>query len=113
MLKTEFSGHAKPPQADRRYFARFPCPHLSPVRLILLPGFPPVWGFTWDASTAALGLLLPRPLQAGTVLEMELGQGQVEHLDRLTARVIHATPLPKGGWRLGCQLSRDLREEEL
>ena len=113
MLETDFARLTKRPEADRRFSARLPCPHLSPVRLILLPGLPPVWGYTWDASGAALGLLLARLFPPGTVLEMELGRGEARASAPLTARVVHATPLPVGGWRIGCHLSRPLRDDEL
>jgi PilZ domain len=113
MPEIDCARQTKPREANRRSAARIPCSHQSPVRLLVLPGLPPVWGFTRDTSATGMGLLLSRPLEPGTVLTLELGQAVPGDAGTLSAQVVHATPFPKGGWLVGCQLSRPLRDDEL
>jgi hypothetical protein len=113
MRETDSAQQTKLQEANRRQAPRHQCPHPSPVRLLVLPGRPPVWGFTRDVSTTGLGLLLSRPLDAGTVLTLELGEEVPADTSTLSGQVVHATPFPQGGWLVGCRLSRPLREEEM
>jgi hypothetical protein len=113
MPETDFAPRTKTSKANRRSSARLPCDQQYPVRLLVLPGQPPVWGVTHDTSDVGLGLLLSRRVEPGTVLKLVVQQGAQADPETLSAQVVHATPFPRGGWLVGCQLSRPLREDEL
>jgi serine/threonine protein kinase len=72
----------------------------------------------WEAevrniSAGGLGLVLGRRVEPGTVLLVEWQQAVRGAPTTLLARVIHAQPLPTGRWRLGCQLTQGLGEDEI
>ncbi len=66
----------------------------------------------WDISQSGVGLLVERPFDPGTLLEVEL-EGSRQHPGQvLSMRVIRVHRHEKG-WLLGCALETALLPEEL
>jgi len=69
-----------------------------------------------NISTGGIGLLLPRPFPAETLLEVELQGHSGSALRILRVRVIHATAFKDEGassWLLGCAFAKEVAEAEL
>jgi hypothetical protein len=66
-----------------------------------------------DLSAFGMGLLLPRKLEAGTLLEVELKSLITGQERLLLGRVMHAWPTPVGDWKLGCAFTGELSDDDL
>jgi hypothetical protein len=99
--------------ANRRAADRCSCTDLRLVRLVARPSFQSCAAFVHELSRAGLGLILPRPLDIGTLLALQLRKQHTGLSDILTAQVRHALALAGGQWHLGCCLSRHLTENEM
>jgi hypothetical protein len=95
----------------RRAAVRFPGRRLTPARLAAsCPDRRTAW--VYNASADGIGLLLPRPLAAAAVLDIDLITASGATLV-LRGRVVHATPRIDGRWLVGCQLDAPLTGDEL
>jgi hypothetical protein len=135
------SVDAGPAEPEQRRHDRHVCLDGGVLRLAIRPVFGGRLALLLDVSLGGLGLLLPEPLESGTVLAVELG-GPAEESGKHLARVVHcephstprdapwlprrpllrfirqvlglpATPPAEVAWRIGCQFNKSLSEDEL
>jgi hypothetical protein len=67
-----------------------------------------------DVSQSGIGMLMDRPLEQGTFLQVELPSIRRKHLKPRVVRVTHSKPMPGGEeWSVGGVFVRALTEEEL
>ncbi len=66
-----------------------------------------------NISIRGIGLLLPRPFEAGAVLEIELENSAQSFFRILQVRVIHMNPMRGSSWAAGCAFTRKLTPKEL
>lgn len=66
-----------------------------------------------DLSAGAIGLLLKRRFEPGTLLAVDLQCLSLSFSRTLVARVIHAKSHGGGDWVIGCILANKLDEDEL
>lgn len=67
-----------------------------------------------NVSRSGLGMILDRPFDPGTFLEISLPSIRRKHLQPKVVRVTHARPLPDSpDWLLGAAFLRALTDEEL
>jgi hypothetical protein len=65
-----------------------------------------------DISPNGMGLLVNRPVEVGTLLNIDLEGGTGRGITTILACVVHVTPRD-GQYSLGCNFIRELSEEEL
>jgi hypothetical protein len=99
--------------AELREFVRHACTHKSVVRVLARPSFVCLQARLIDVSTGGLALTYQRRLKPGTELAIQLENEKAELSRNLLARVMHAIPLGRGKWRMGCKLNGWLSESEL
>ena len=99
--------------ADRRAAARHPC-SLDALCHAIGGGPEGPWtGKVLDLSTTGLGIILPQPLERGTILVIDLPSAVTSAPRSLSACVIHIRPHEDGGIFTGCILAEQLGEAEL
>jgi hypothetical protein len=64
-------------------------------------------------TPAGIALLLPHPIEAGVMLQLELQGTPDAPLLLKQVHVIHVTARAEGGWLVGCAFLGDLGEEEM
>src|SRR5262249_9778068 len=98
-------------EAERRGGSRPPLPLGRLCHIAVRPLFRPRRAVLGDVSGSGVALLLPEALRPGTPLLVQLWRGAGRRASLvLGARVAYATPLPCGGWRVGCALTRPLSD---
>lgn len=70
-------------------------------------------GALHDVSAGGLGVALREPLGVGEQIVLDLSELWGWPILLFSGRVAHATPLPSGGWLIGCAVGRVIGEEEL
>jgi hypothetical protein len=65
-----------------------------------------------DISRSGLRLLSPRKFDPKTIISIEKGD-EPEAAQSLEALVVWAQPAEKGGWCIGCALTKELQEPEM
>ena len=73
----------------------------------------PLTGRLRNLSACGLGLVVAKPIEAGTALIIELDDPLEVDARVLAVTVVHARPMPIRGWFLGCALAQELSDEEL
>jgi PilZ domain len=99
--------------ADLREFARHACTHKPLVRVLAKPSFVCLQARVSDVSTTGIALIYHRRLKPGTDLAIQLEHEQPELCRILVAKVVHAIPLARGKWRMGCKFNGWLTDDEL
>lgn len=66
-----------------------------------------------NLSPAGIALVVPRPIEAGVSLQLELQGMQDAPPLMKQAHVIHVTARPEGDWLVGCAFVGELGEEEM
>lgn len=84
-----------------------------PGQLLIKPSFTPVSVEVRDISRGGLGLVFPIPLEPGTTIAFQFLPEPWTDLGTLMAQVVYTLPERNEGWRLGCQLARALKRNEL
>ncbi len=105
----ELTGEA----AELRAFVRHACTHKPLVRVLAKPTFICLQARVLDVSTGGIALVYHRRLKPGTDLAIELEHVEPELCRIMVARVVHAIPLARGQWRMGCKFNGWLTNEEL
>jgi hypothetical protein len=105
-------GVAKGKRANQRALVRYQCAPATPGRILLLDDQELQNGWLLDLSLKGVGLLLPKPIKAGTFLVIQIKGNDRKTYD-LPARVAHATLQSSGDWLIGCELVKPLVHEEL
>ena len=99
-----------PPAVERRAAVRYPLLRRCLVRPEAASGTGDWNGIAYNLSTTGIGLTLPCPLRAGTVLVIEpWGPGAPP---ALRARVVRSHPVAFT-WFHGCELANPLGDEGL
>jgi hypothetical protein len=70
-------------------------------------------GWVLDLSLKGVGLLLSKPIDAGTFLVIQIKGSNRNKTYDLPAHVAHATLQTSGDWLVGCELVKPLVHEEL
>lgn len=73
----------------------------------------PLTGRLRNLSACGLGLVVAKPIEAGTALIIELDDPLEVDARVVAVTVVHARPMPIRGWFLGCALAQELSDEEL
>jgi PilZ domain len=97
---------------DRR---RTPREAVDPPRLIYLlarPQLERIEALLYDFSVRGMGFVTDRTFEVGAILAVQTQRRQVGLSGMLSAHVRHRRQLPSGKWFIGCNLSRDLTDEE-
>jgi len=102
-----------PEAAELRTFVRHACTHKPLVRVLAKPSFVCLQARVSDVSAGGIALVYHRRLKPGTDLAIHLELEPPELCRNLVARVVHAIPLARGKWRMGCKFNGWLSEEEL
>jgi hypothetical protein len=73
------------------------------------------WQRAWvlDLSLGGVGLLLQRPLEAGSSLLLHLHSDSRQLTFQLRARVAHASRQHDGDWVVGCEFEEPLTDDAL
>jgi hypothetical protein len=100
------------PEMERRRQVRQLCDPRPLLNMLVRPNFTCLRAFVHDFCAGGLGLMVQRPLEPGDLVALQLRKGRHGVSCILTARVIHTTRCPRGGWLIGCQLSWPLLEDE-
>jgi hypothetical protein len=66
-----------------------------------------------DISRGGVKLQLNRPFETGTILKVDVSNGQGERPRTLLVKVVHASPQGSGAWSLGCAFDKELTEQDL
>ncbi|MBI3407712.1 MAG: PilZ domain-containing protein [Planctomycetes bacterium] len=66
-----------------------------------------------DVSSIGVGLVLPGPVDAGTLLHVELSNKHGAKIRPLLARVVHSEQEGEGSWLVGCAFLSELDESQL
>jgi hypothetical protein len=98
---------------DRRSLERYICRRHTEVRVLAKPGCSAFPATIRDISQLGIGLVAEKSCPPGAFLALRLRSRDARFSDLLTATVRHSTPLPDGGWLLGCALSRSLTDDEI
>jgi hypothetical protein len=66
-----------------------------------------------DVSATGIGLIVPQPVEVGTLLSLELQKTGGRPALTMLASVVRVRPHPDGGCALGCNFIGELAEEDL
>lgn len=92
--------------AERRAAPRYGCVPPLPCQVAVIALGPLGSGQVVDLSAGGLGLLLPRPVEAGSALHVQLTERAPPALAPLEVKVVHNRPAGDGRWFAGCALTR-------
>jgi hypothetical protein len=109
----EVEAADQPPGEERRVSVRFPTrlqTAVQPVGPVVLGPWP---ARVRDISAHGIGLVLPHPLEPGTLLTAELGSPGGDRVRTVLARVVHVTARDRGEWIVGCALVSELSDADL
>ena len=100
--------------AERRAGLRYPCEclafyHPTPALRHQISG----WIRVRNLSVTGMALMHSKRVEPGTILRLELLSKNHRVCRKVSAQVVHAAPLPYGGWVLGCAFTRHLTTEDL
>jgi len=97
----------------RRKTERFRCP-IASLGKLTLPGSDDhidIW--VKNLSKTGVGMNLSKPIEIGSDVVICLKGPDHKTLFRKTSRVAHVTAEVDGTWRIGCEFSEELTEDEL
>jgi hypothetical protein len=66
-----------------------------------------------NVSAGGVAMRSVRSFERGTLLQLEFRGLDGQPLAPRLARVVHAKPIPEGGWTLGCTFVRELSDEDV
>jgi hypothetical protein len=66
-----------------------------------------------DISRRGIGLLVNAPIEVGSRVALQVGDGRPDAPHILQAQVVHCTPLKGGTWLVGCRFFRPLPPGDL
>lgn len=98
---------------DRRSWVRFPCNARATYDLATLVEHRQVPVRVQDISASGVGLKMERPIEAGSLLSLELQGPHAQTPRRMLACVVRVTGGTNGCWSVGCNFIRELNETEL
>jgi hypothetical protein len=98
---------------NHRATVRYQCAPATTGRVILAADHEFQRAWVLDLSCRGVGLAMSRPVEAGTPLVVQLKSPNNQRVYELSAHVVHATPLPSGDFRVGCQFINAISAEDL
>jgi hypothetical protein len=101
------------PSPRRRKDPRHPWRYRGATKVLIRTTLQVLQAQSLNLSLRGMGLVLPQPLEAGTLLAVFPPKPQAAKACALTARVVRIQPQAQGRWYLGCELLRPLSNEEL
>jgi hypothetical protein len=111
-----FGGQRQKPSApdDQRTWVRFPCRVRAACQVVADPPEAPWPAEVLDLSPSGIGLRVERPVEPGTLLNVDLHDAAGRLTTSMLACVVHVTdPDGEGGRALGCNFIRELSEQEI
>ena len=106
-------GIAKDRRVNQRAQVRYQCAPATAGRVLLSEDQELQNGWVLDLSVKGVGLLLPKPIKAGTFLVIQIKGSNRKKTYELPAHVAHATLQSSGDWLVGCELVQPLAHEDL
>jgi hypothetical protein len=104
---------AEPEGIERRASTRYPCNLATSCRLVAsFPG-DTVPARVRNISVGGMSLVLTRPLDSGTLLDIELRSMTRNVSQTFQIRVIYSIEHPSGDWILGTSFVQPMTEEVL
>jgi hypothetical protein len=110
-----FGGQRQKPSApdDQRTWVRFPCRVRAACQVVADPPEAAWPAEVLDISPSGIGLGVGRPIEPGTLLNLDLQDPAGRITTSMLACVVHVTDREGGGRALGCNFIRELSEQEL
>jgi PilZ domain len=103
----------KRPEGHRRATDRYRCALASAGKLFFPATGETLAAWLTNLSVTGVGLNLPRALEIGLELVIQVRVEEGGELVKLAARVVHATREVDGTWRIGCAFTTALSEDVL
>ena len=103
----------KPRADDQRTWVRFPCQAQASYQLVQAPGAEKQRVQVLNLSANGVGLRNDRPIDLGRLLNLELRSPRGPFILNILACVVRTMPRDSGDWVLGCNLIRELSDQEL
>ncbi len=99
--------------SDQRGWVRFACDVQATYQTVGASSSPPRPAKVLNLSASGVGLVVPAPVENGSLLSVELQPADGEFTRTMLACVVHQTAQAEGEWALGCNFIRSLSEEDL
>ena len=106
-------GSAKDTWINQRATVRYRCAPATTSRVLVSDDHEYQRAWVLDLSVTGAGLSLPKALNAGTFVAIQLRSTTTKKTYELPAYVVHATVLANGDWLVGCEFVQALSKEEL
>jgi hypothetical protein len=97
----------------RRAEPRYQCGPATSGRVTGQVGVPPRRVWVLNLSLGGAGLLSDQPLDADTLLVLQLRSNSQDRVYDLPARVVHSTRQVSGDWLVGCEFCERLNGDDL
>lgn len=98
---------------DQRTWMRFPSDIRASFHPVAETDMQPREAGVLNVSASGIGLLVPQPVENGTLLSVELRSARGTFQRTMLACVVHVTAQSDGSYALGCNFIRSLSEDEL
>jgi PilZ domain len=102
-----------PGPGDGRSWVRFVCNVQAVCDTVPANGRAPESVQVLNLSPSGVGLAVPRPIETGSMLSLELKSASGRHACTMLACVVHASGRDAGPWTVGCNFIRELTEQEM
>lgn len=112
-LATFGASRVKAPAEDKRSFVRFPCNVKATYERTEDPADTTASAEVDNVSATGIGLLLDRPLELGSLLNVHLRHAERDDTRTILACVVHVTTRPGGKCLLGCNFIRELADDDM
>jgi c-di-GMP-binding flagellar brake protein YcgR len=99
--------------ADQRVWMRFACNVRATYQQVSTFGAPTAEARVLNISATGVGLLTLEPVEAGTLLSVDLTPDSGAETRTMLACVVHVNAQANGQFALGCNFIRELSEEDL
>jgi hypothetical protein len=103
----------RPNDSDVRAWVRYPCEGDTMVQAMLSQDQERCRSKVLNISAGGVALLSPRPLEIGSLLNLDLNSADGQPLRSVKARVVHLTPRGENQWLLGCTFVAELSDEDV
>jgi hypothetical protein len=97
---------------NQRATVRYQCAPATSGRIVVTGDFEFQRAWVLDLSTRGVGLFMSRPVKTGVALVIQLKSASQKTYE-LSARVVHATEMPTGDFRIGCEFTTGLSDDDL
>jgi hypothetical protein len=98
---------------NRRGYPRYPCSHAFACRLLPPEADETLVATGRDLSLSGIGMLVPRRLQPGMLMDVDVRQGSLPAGAWRLVLVVRVCPADSGSWLAGGNFYTDLTPSEL